>query len=636
MRHVYFLIAFLLMGVVSVQARAEKRVALVIGNGNYAHAGRLANPVNDATDMAALLKSLRFDVVLGRDLTRDGMIQTLRAFRARADKSDIALLFYAGHGLQINGTNVLVPIDASLKDELDVEPQTMRLDTILSEMERAAPTNIVLLDACRNNPLAERLKRSIGARARSLGLSRGLAPVNPMTVDTLIMFATEPGDVADDGDGRNSPFTSALLRHLAQADEVSLILKDVVADVRAATKGKQRPQQLAAMERKLYLSGKPVGAANDGGEAARLRAELERLKAEARERADEQRPKAAAERVREEPAPRKSETQDPTKLAATASPRPAKSSPLTLDLRLQTVFPERMPVLPAQAKRMAAIAAELSDGRLNIKVLPAGALVPPSSMLDAVRKGMLDFAWWPASYPASRNSAFNILGGSVPFGLPPDKLVAWINGEGARLHRELYDTLSVHALPCAVVGADSGFWSSRTIGSMADLRGLKVRAVGLNAQVLQELGAVPQYLATGDLFPAMERGVIDALEYSIPKIDLELGFHQVARTLHIPGWHQPAMLLDLVVFQARWDSLSRQEQAILTATCQKLMLETLAAAGRDEREGLEALSGRGVLFREFPPPVLNALRKASDEVLAAESAKNALFKATLESYRRYQ
>jgi TRAP-type mannitol/chloroaromatic compound transport system substrate-binding protein len=504
-------------------------------------------------------------------------------------------------------------------------------------MGRAAPTNIVLLDACRNNPLAERLKRSIGSRARSLGLSRGHAPVNPMTVDTLIMFATEPGDVADDGDGRNSPFTSALLRHLAQADEVSLILKDVVADVRAATKGKQRPQQLAAMERKLYLSGKPAGVANDGGEAARLRAELERLKAEAaRERANDERPKAAAEHTREETAPRKSEDRDRTRLASSAQPRPAKSSTLTLDLRLQTAFPERMPVLPAQAKRAAAIAAELSDGRLHIQVFPASALVPPSSMLEAVKKGTLDFAWWPAAYPASQNSAFNILGGGVPFGLPPDKLVAWINGEGARFHRELYDTLSVRALPCAVVGADSGFWSRQTIGSMVDLRGLKVRAVGLSAQVLRELGAVPQYLATGDLFPAMERGMIDALEFSIPKIDMELGFHQVARTLHIPAWHQPAMLLDLVVFQARWDSLSPQEQAILTATCQKLMLETLAVAARDEREGLEALSGKGVLFREFPPPVLNALRKASDEVLASESGKNALFKATLESYRRYR
>ena len=170
------LFAILIASLPATVVRAEKRIALVMGNASYTHATRLANPVNDASDVAAFLKTLSFDVVMGSDLTQDGMRRTLRDFRARAEQSSVALFFYAGHGMQVGGINVLVPVDARLEDELDIEPQTLRLDAVMAEMERAAPINIVLLDACRNNPLAERLMRSAASAYRAAWHPSARAP----------------------------------------------------------------------------------------------------------------------------------------------------------------------------------------------------------------------------------------------------------------------------------------------------------------------------------------------------------------------------------------------------------------------------------------------------------------------------
>ena len=632
------LFAMLIATVPASGARAEKRIALVMGNASYTHAARLANPVNDASDVAAFLKTLSFDVVMGSDLTQDGMRRTLRDFRARAEQSSVALFFYAGHGMQVGGINVLVPVDARLEDELDIEPQTLRLDAVMAEMERAAPINIVLLDACRNNPLAERLMRSMGSRSRSIGLSRGLAPVSPRTVDTLIMFATEPGDVADDGSGRNSPFTSAILRHLGKADEVSLLLKDVVADVRAATKGKQRPQQLAAMERKLYLSGLPGSSGAGGDEAAKLREELDRLRADFK-RAEDERRRTDADRIR--PASEERSTADGKGQVATPappSPTPTVQSKLrpmrdAIKLRGQSIFPDGMAVFPSQMKRASSIGRSLSGGKLNLDLHAAGSIVPPFEVLTAVGSGVLDAGWWPSAYGASKNSAFNISGGNVAFGLRPAQLVAWIEGDGSRFYSQLYGPLNVKALPCAVTGTE-GSWFRREIKAPGDLRGLKVRWLGLGGTVMHKLGAVTVLLPGGELVPGMHRGVIDGLEFSVPKVDVALGLQQVAKFYYFPSWHQPATLVDLIVSNKVWGDLGPEGHAVLAETCRQNLHESLSTTDRDEREGLAELRAKGVTVREFPQVVIEAARRAADEVHAAEGARNPLFKTMLESFLR--
>ena len=220
-------------------AQAERRVALVIGNSGYEHAPKLANPLNDAQGMSEKLEQLGFDVTTGTDLTLNGMRQTIREFVGKLDNVDLALFFYAGHGLQVKGENYLVPIDAKLGSYLDLEFEAVPANLVLNAMEHNTKVNLVFLDACRDNPLAESLARSMGTRSGSVG--RGLAKIGS-GVGTLISFATQPGNVALDGSGKNSPFTTALLEHLGTpGQDITRDLIMVRRDVLAATNGKQVP-----------------------------------------------------------------------------------------------------------------------------------------------------------------------------------------------------------------------------------------------------------------------------------------------------------------------------------------------------------------------------------------------------------
>jgi hypothetical protein len=235
-------------------AQAERRVALVIGNAAYANAASLRNPRNDANDFAESLKKMGFEVELGLDLDQQGFARTIENFARSLDGADVGLFFFAGHGLQMNEKNYLVSANARLESEFLLSSETIELDAIVRLMESKAPTNLVFLDACRNNPLAENLKRTLMSLKRSVALGRGLARVEPSGRDTLIAFAAAPGQEATDGADRNSPFTTALLQHMPKPGlEVSVMLKEVAADVRRDTRNSQRPQQLSDMTRPFYF-----------------------------------------------------------------------------------------------------------------------------------------------------------------------------------------------------------------------------------------------------------------------------------------------------------------------------------------------------------------------------------------------
>lgn len=233
------------------QALAEKRVALVIGNSAYQHVPTLPNPDNDAGDMAAKLTDLGFEVVVGRDLDLAGVRNTIRDFVGKLDGADLALFYYAGHGLQVNGENYIAPVDAKLLSYIDLEFEAVPMNLILSAMERSTRVNLVFLDACRDNPLAVNLARSMGTRSSSIG--RGLAKVGT-GIGSLIAFATQPGNVALDGAGRNSPFTAALLRHLGKPGrDITRELIDVRRDVLEATGGKQVPWDNSSLTGEVVL-----------------------------------------------------------------------------------------------------------------------------------------------------------------------------------------------------------------------------------------------------------------------------------------------------------------------------------------------------------------------------------------------
>ncbi|RDL51287.1 hypothetical protein BLJAPNOD_02420 [Ensifer sp. M14] len=272
--HCLRMIMTIFLVLVCSQALAEKRVALVIGNSAYQHVPKLPNPDNDAGDMAGKLKDLGFEVVVGRDLDLAGVRKTIRDFVGKLDGADLALFYYAGHGLQVNGENYIAPIDARLLSYIDLEFEAVPMNLILSAMERETRVNLVFLDACRDNPLAVNLARSMGTRSSSIG--RGLAKVGT-GIGSLIAFATQPGNVALDGAGRNSPFTAALLRHLGKPGrDITRELIDVRRDVLEATDGKQVPWDNSSLTGEVVLKPSTTQGAvvPHGGGAADNAAEL--------------------------------------------------------------------------------------------------------------------------------------------------------------------------------------------------------------------------------------------------------------------------------------------------------------------------------------------------------------------------
>lgn len=243
-----------LAAAVSHAATVERRIALVIGNGAYTHATALANPANDARLMSTTLKNLGFQVIEGTDVTRAQLEQHTRDFAKALATADTAVFFYAGHGIQVAGRNYLLPVEAQLASERDLQFETVAVDVIIQQMEldRHDKTSIVFLDACRDNPLARNLARSMGTRSAALG--RGLAQIQS-GMGTFISYSTQPGNVALDGDATNSPFTSALARHMSSAGKgLTGIMFDVRRDVVKETSGQQVPWDHSSLLGEFYFT----------------------------------------------------------------------------------------------------------------------------------------------------------------------------------------------------------------------------------------------------------------------------------------------------------------------------------------------------------------------------------------------
>jgi hypothetical protein len=235
-------------------AQADKRVALVIGNSEYGPQARLSNPVNDARDMAEALTALGFETILRVDADKQHFLQALAQFERTVIDAEIGLFFYAGHGIQMNGSNYLVPVGAQLQDEVSVRFEFVALDEVQRALERSAGAKILVLDACRNNPFTVQLARSLKASNREIGLLRGLAPPQKAR-GTVVAYATQANDVAADGADRNSPFTAALLASLREPGlEIGAMFRKVASRVYETTHGKQVPELSISLLSDVYLN----------------------------------------------------------------------------------------------------------------------------------------------------------------------------------------------------------------------------------------------------------------------------------------------------------------------------------------------------------------------------------------------
>ena len=241
------------LGASGSSALAAGRVALVVGNGRYAHIGRLPNPGNDASDLSAALRRLGFDVTTVRDAGLSGMTEALRVFTRSSAGADVSLVYYAGHGLEMDGVNYLVPVDAQLERDTDVPFEAVTLDDVLAATF-GAELRVVILDACRNNPLARSMQRTGASRNVSRG-SFGELDENLLGDETLVAYAAAAGTTAADGTGRNSPYTTALLEYLEEPLEIGILFREVRGQVLEETGGEQRPHEYASLLGEHYLRG---------------------------------------------------------------------------------------------------------------------------------------------------------------------------------------------------------------------------------------------------------------------------------------------------------------------------------------------------------------------------------------------
>lgn len=258
-------IGLLLFGILSLAlwsglAFADKRVALVVGNSAYARTVKLPNPENDAQDLAETLRTLNFDVILNVNLQKNDIDGVLEEFERKAQGADVALFFFAGHGLQYRGHNYLLPIDAELEDDVSLRYNTLAVDKVRDALDATTGVKIIILDACRDNPLAAKLSHRAAnvyrsaEMTRSADVTQGLARLD-RTEGMVVAYATQADQVAQDGDGRNSPFSSALIRRLREPNlEIATLFRRVAQDVFEQTGGRQRPELSISLLQDFFLN----------------------------------------------------------------------------------------------------------------------------------------------------------------------------------------------------------------------------------------------------------------------------------------------------------------------------------------------------------------------------------------------
>jgi hypothetical protein len=251
------LCGLILMALSISAATAETRVALVVGNSLYKNASlTLKNPKNDAQDVAAVLRTLGFEVIVAIDATKRDLDLAMTQFARSATNADTALFYYAGHAIQYQGRNYLMPIDAELEDEISLRYQTTSFEDVRAAVDRAGGVKIMILDACRNNPIVDDLKRKMMGASRSIDLTRGLARID-RAQGIVVAYATAADEVASDGPGRNSPFTTALIKRLQDPGlEIAKMFRRIAADVNEMTNGRQRPEIYVSLIDEYFINQK--------------------------------------------------------------------------------------------------------------------------------------------------------------------------------------------------------------------------------------------------------------------------------------------------------------------------------------------------------------------------------------------
>ncbi|MEO0669761.1 MAG: TRAP transporter substrate-binding protein [Pseudomonadota bacterium] len=297
-------------------------------------------------------------------------------------------------------------------------------------------------------------------------------------------------------------------------------------------------------------------------------------------------------------------------------------------LKTPVAFSTALPGLGTPIPRVAKEVELMSGKTLRMKVYEPGKLVAPFEILEAVSSGKINSGYTTAGYWAGKIPAAPLFS-AVPFGPEAGEYMAWLYyGNGMDLYQRMYDEAgyNVKVLPCAVLAPETSGWFAKEINSPEDLKGLKMRFFGLGGKVMEKLGVATSLLPGGEIFPALEKGAIDATEFSMPAIDQRLGFHKVVKYNYFPGWHQQATVFELLINKDVWDGASEQHQHILAEACKASMADSFAEGEAMQFAALQKnIEENGVEIRKWSPEMLDVFRETWDVVAAEESAADPYF-----------
>lgn len=320
--------------------------------------------------------------------------------------------------------------------------------------------------------------------------------------------------------------------------------------------------------------------------------------------------------------------------SAVAAPAIAQSAP-EVKWRLTSSFPKSLDTIYGAAETVSKQVAEMTDNKFQIQVFAAGEIAPALAAADAASNGSVEMCHTVSYYYVGKDPTFAVAS-SVPFGMNARQQNAWLqSGGGNELFNEFYKKFNLHGIQTGNTGAQMGGWFRKEIKTVADLNGLKMRIGGIAGQVLQKLGVVPQQIGGGDIYPALERGTIDAAEFSGPHDDEKLGFQKVAKYYYYPGWWEGCANVPLVVNMDKWNALPAHYKAVVEAACTETLLLSIAKYDNQNPDALFRLVASGAELRGFPQDVMQAAFKEAFALYGELAASNANFKKFYDSWLPY-
>ena len=307
-------------------------------------------------------------------------------------------------------------------------------------------------------------------------------------------------------------------------------------------------------------------------------------------------------------------------------------------LELTSAFGQHLPILGTAAVDFVEKINGISD-QVEFEHFDPGKLVPALEALDAVSAGSVDAAYATTGYWQGKINAASLFA-AVPFGPEASEFLGWVlYDDGAKYWQQMYDDngYDVKTLPCGVIAPETSGWFKKEINTVEDLKGLNMRFFGLGAKAMEKLGVSTSLLGASDIFPALERGAIDATEFSMPLIDARLGFHKIAKYNYFPGWHQPATLFELLVNRDIWDDLDEKAQNQIEVACLANITTNLAEGeALNYAAMIENETNNGVIIKQWSPEMLSAFEGAWDEVAAELAADDEFFQEVWADFQEYR